>query len=249
MILFENVRKEYRSDNGPILALKNFDLTVNNGETVCLMGTSGSGKTTALKMVNRLIEPTSGRITIDGKDVIKRDKTALRRSIGYVIQRGGLFPHMNVSRNIGLLCRLEGWKPEKIEERTNELLELVNLPPAKFAARKPSELSGGQQQRVSVARALSLDPDILLMDEPFGALDPITRNELHDEFISLREKVGKTVLLVTHDLEEAFKLGERIALLDHGELIQFGKAEDFTERPANQFVKDFVGFSGKGGDR
>ncbi|MCO6509549.1 MAG: ATP-binding cassette domain-containing protein [Aridibacter famidurans] len=237
MIEFRQARKEY----GETVALEGLDLRVESGETVCLIGTSGSGKTTALKMVNRLIEPTSGSIFVGDVDATKADLTELRRSIGYVIQRGGLFPHMTVAGNIGLLCKLEGWEKRRIRERARELLELVDLPPDEFADRMPSELSGGQQQRVSIARALAFDPDIMLMDEPFGALDPITRTELHKEFISLKDKLHKTTLLVTHDLAEAFKLGDRIALLHKGKLIQTGTEEDFLERPATEFVEHFVG--------
>jgi osmoprotectant transport system ATP-binding protein len=158
-----------------------------------------------------------------------------------VIQRGGLFPHLDVARNVGLLCELEGWRRERVERRVAELLELVGLPPAEYARRRPRELSGGQQQRVGIARALALDPGVVLMDEPFGALDPITRAQLHEEFLRLEEKVRKTVLLVTHDLAEAFELGDLIALMDGGRLVQVGTAADFRERPASSFVSDFVG--------
>lgn len=237
MIEFAKARKEY----GDIVALEGLELTVAAGETVCLIGTSGSGKTTALKLVNRLLEPTSGDVLVNGASVKNADLISLRRSIGYVIQRGGLFPHMTVAGNIGLLCRLEGWEKDRVRERVRELLRLVDLSPDEFAARMPSELSGGQQQRVSIARALSFDPEIILMDEPFGALDPITRGELHQEFISLKEKVRKTTLLVTHDLAEAFKLGDRIALLHNGALVQIGTEDDFRERPASSFAEHFVG--------
>jgi osmoprotectant transport system ATP-binding protein len=237
VIEFQKTRKAY----GDVVAVEGLDLKIGAGETVCLIGTSGSGKTTALKMINRLIEPTSGDILVDGTSVSKADVTKLRRSIGYVIQRGGLFPHMNVAGNIGLLCRLEGWEKVRIRDRVGELLSLVDLPPDEFAGRKPSELSGGQQQRVGIARALAFDPAIILMDEPFGALDPITRNELHSEFLALKSKLLKTTLLVTHDLTEAFKLGDRIALLHKGRLIQEGSEEDFRQRPASEFVEHFVG--------
>ena len=237
MIEFRKARKKY----GEAIALEGLDLKVAPGETVCLIGTSGSGKTTALKMVNRLIEPTSGDVFVKGENVADADLTKLRRSIGYVIQRGGLFPHMSVAANIGLLCRLEGWAREKTSARVQELLELVDLPPGEFSERMPGELSGGQQQRVSIARSLAFDPDIVLMDEPFGALDPITRNELHQEFVYLRSKVQKTTLLVTHDLAEAFKLGDRVALLHKGRLVQEGTQEDLVRRPAAEFVEHFVG--------
>ncbi len=224
-----------------MVALNGLDLKIEKGETVCLIGTSGSGKTTALKMVNRLIEPTTGEVVVDSRSVSDADIVALRRSIGYVIQRGGLFPHMTVSGNVGLLCRLEGWEKEETAKRVNELLELVDLPPKEFADRMPSELSGGQQQRVSIARALAFDPEIILMDEPFGALDPITKTELHKEFLELKSELHKTTLLVTHDLAEAFKLGDRIVLLHKGKQIQTGTVEDFLERPESDFVQHFVG--------
>lgn len=247
MIVFEKVFKKYETDSGPVVALEGFDLRVSEGETVCLIGTSGSGKTTALKMVNGLVEPTAGRILVEGRDISGVDVIALRRSIGYVIQRGGLFPHLTVAENIGLLLKLLDWEKTRIARRVDELLELVSLPPQKFRSRRPGELSGGQQQRVSVARALAFDPGIVLMDEPFGALDPITRQELHQEFIDLRKKVRKTTLLVTHDLDEAFKLGDRVALLEQGRLIQIGTEEELRKDPRNQFVRDFVGAHLQGG--
>ncbi len=240
MIVFQRARKEFSTDGADTVALEGLNLEVREGETVCLIGTSGSGKTTALKMVNRLVEPTSGRVSVDGKDVSETDEISLRRSIGYVIQRGGLFPHMTVAENIGLLLKMEGWEPDRITKRVDELLTLVNLPSDRFRNRKPRELSGGQQQRVSIARALAFDPAILLMDEPFGALDPITRNELHTEFQSLKDIVGKTTLIVTHDLGEAFKLGDPIVLLNEGRLIQQGKKKEFLENPASPFVEQFV---------
>ena len=248
MIELDHVRKLFGSPGEEVVAVDDVSLAVEAGETVCLIGTSGSGKTTALKMVNRLVEPTSGRILVGGHDVAESDVIRLRRSIGYVIQRGGLFPHLDVAGNVGLLCELEGWKQDDVRRRVGGLLELVNLPPAEFSERFPHELSGGQQQRVGVARALALDPKIVLMDEPFGALDPITREQLHEEFVSLEEKVKKTILLVTHDLAEAFKLGDRVALMDHGRLIQVGTEDDFRERPASEFVAEFVS-SHVGGQR
>lgn len=220
--------------------MRDLSLIVETGETVCLIGPSGCGKTTTMKLVNRLIEPTTGTISVDGRDIREQDPIELRRRIGYVIQSGGLFPHMTVARNVGLLCEVEGWEPERTKGRVDELLELVNLPAAEFAARRPSELSGGQRQRVGVARALALDPGIVLMDEPFGALDPITRDQLHDEFAALKAAVKKTIILVTHDMREAFKLGDRIALMDRGEIVQIGTAADFREKPASPFVKTFL---------
>jgi osmoprotectant transport system ATP-binding protein len=193
-----------------------------------------------MRLVNRLIDPTSGTITVDGRDIREQDPIDLRRRIGYVIQSGGLFPHMTVARNVGLLCEVEGWAPDRTQRRVDELLDLVNLPPSEFASRRPDELSGGQRQRVGVARALALDPVIILMDEPFGALDPITRDQLHDEFTSLKATVRKTIILVTHDMREAFKLGDRIALMDRGEIVQIGSAADFRARPASPFVETFL---------
>lgn len=240
MIRFEDVRKVFGADGAEVVAVDGLDLEVEAGETVCLIGTSGSGKTTVLKMVNRLVEPTAGRILVDGEDVRGLDLIRLRRGVGYVIQGAGLFPHLTVAENVGLLCRLEGWDRERVEQRVSTLLELVSLPATEYAGRRPRELSGGQKQRVGFARALALDPKIVLMDEPFGALDPITRDDLHGEFLRLEERVQKTVLLVTHDLVEAFKLGDRVALMDQGRLVQVGTEEDLRERPATEFAAAFV---------
>ncbi len=223
-----------------VMAVRELSLVVETGETVCLIGPSGCGKTTTMKLVNRLIEPTSGAVHVDGRDVREQDPIALRRGIGYVIQSGGLFPHMTVERNVGLLCEVEGWEPESVHRRVDQLLELVNLAPAEFRGRRPGELSGGQRQRVGVARALALDPSIVLMDEPFGALDPITRDQLHDEFTALKATVRKTIVLVTHDMREAFKLGDRIALMERGELVQIGTPAELRERPASPFVETFL---------
>ncbi len=236
-----NVTKEFTGpDHGAIVAVRDLSLTIEAGETVCLIGPSGCGKTTTMKLVNRLIDPTRGMISVDGQDVRGLDPIELRRRIGYVIQSGGLFPHMTVARNVGLLCEVEGWEPDRTKRRVDELLELVNLPPSEFSARRPGELSGGQRQRVGVARALALDPAIILMDEPFGALDPITRDQLHDEFVALKAAVRKTIILVTHDMREAFKLSDRIALMDRGEIVQIGSAADFRARPASPFVETFL---------
>ena len=241
MIRFENVTKEYDGpDRGAVVAVRDLSLEVAAGETVCLIGPSGCGKTTTMKLVNRLIEPTGGTITVDGRDIREQDPIELRRRIGYVIQSGGLFPHMTVARNIGLLCEVEGWEPDRTSRRVDELLELVNLPPSEFATCRPAALSGGQRQRVGVARALALDPAIILMDEPFGALDPITRDQLHDEFAALKAAVKKTIILVTHDMREAFKLGDRIVLMDRGEIVQIGSAAEFRARPASPFVETFL---------
>lgn len=241
MIELDGVSKVFQgTDGNDVTAVDNVTMKVSDGETLCLIGTSGSGKTTCMKMINRLIEPTSGVLRVGGEKVNDLDPIRLRRRIGYVIQRGGLMPHLTVAKNIGLLCKLEGWKPEKIRRRVRHLLELVNLPPDEYEHRYPAELSGGQRQRIGVARALALDPNYILMDEPFGALDPITREGLHDEFLRLKEEVKKCTVIVTHDLHEAFKLGDRIALMDQGQLIQVGTEEDFLYNPASQFVQDFV---------
>lgn len=241
MIEFQEVSKVFSgAQERRVTAVDKVSLEVKTGETVCLIGTSGSGKTTCMKMVNRLIEPSSGTILVGGKKVQDQDPIRLRRQIGYVIQKAGLLPHLSVAKNIGLMCRLEGWNKKQITDRVDELLTLVNMPPDQYRDRYPLELSGGQQQRVGVARALALDPEYILMDEPFGALDPITRNGLHDEFLRLKDEVKKTIILVTHDLSEAFKLGDRIALLRAGKLVQVGTEEDFRDRPTSQFVSDFV---------
>ena len=240
MIEFRDVTKAFGGAAEEVVAVKSLDLEVAEGELLCLIGTSGCGKTTTLKMVNRLLEPTAGQILVDDEDVMAQDPIALRRRIGYVVQSGGIFPHLTVAQNIGLLAELEGWSKAKRRDRVHELLELVNMDPEQFADRFPRELSGGQRQRIGVARALVLDPAYILMDEPFGALDPITRDGLHDEFLALKEKVKKTIVMVTHDMEEAFKLGDRVALMHHGELLQVGTLADFRERPATEYVEQFL---------
>lgn len=240
MISLQEVTKVYAGPDGqPVRAVDGISFEVGEGETVALIGTSGCGKTTTMKLINRLEEPSSGNVLIDGKDVTQWDVIRLRRQIGYIIQRGGLFPHMTVEKNIGILCELEDWKAKRIKERVHELLELVNLPPKKFAKRYPSELSGGQQQRVGVARSLSLDPKYILMDEPFGALDPITRAQLHEEFLQLQRSVKKSIVLVTHDMEEAFKLAGRVALMNAGKIVQMGSLDDFRNDPSTDFVAEF----------
>ncbi len=222
------------------MAVDGITLTVAEGETVCLIGTSGCGKTTTMKLINRLIEPTEGRLALGDVDVRDMDVIQLRRSVGYVVQKGGLFPHMTVARNVGLLAEVGGWKQPDIDRRVAELLALVNLPADDYGARYPRELSGGQRQRVGVVRALMLDPKYILMDEPFGALDPITRDQIHNEFIELKRTVKKTTVIVTHDMAEAFKLGDRVALMDEGRIVQIGDERAFREQPANDFVSDFL---------
>lgn len=241
MIKFQQVSKIFQAPDGrSVPAVKEVSFEVQEGATLCLIGTSGSGKTTTMKMINRLIAPTSGTVSVAGHDVQQQDPIRLRRSIGYVIQKGGLFPHLTVRANVGLLCRLEEWDAKRTADRVDQLLELVNLPAKEYADRYPSELSGGQRQRVGVARALALDPDTILMDEPFGALDPITRDQIHEEFLSLKKAVKKTIVLVTHDMAEAFKLGDRIGLMHFGELLQCGTEGDFRRQPVNEFVAEFL---------
>lgn len=247
MIRFEQVGKRFGHGEREVAALAVVSLEIHAGETMALLGPSGSGKTTLLRMVNRLVEPSSGRVLVAGEPVAAADPVRLRRGIGYVIQRGGLFPHLTVAANVGLLGVLEGWSRSRVADRVAELLALVGLPVADFGQRFPRELSGGQQQRVGVARALALDPPLVLLDEPFGALDPITRAQLQGEFLDLKRRLAKTQLLVTHDLAEAFRLADRVALLDHGHLLQVGTEEDFRRRPANAFVAEFVRRRDSGG--
>ncbi|MFO7171862.1 MAG: betaine/proline/choline family ABC transporter ATP-binding protein [Bacillota bacterium] len=238
MIRFEEVTKEYPDGTR---AVKNLNLEIRKGEFVCLIGPSGCGKTTTLKMVNRLVEPTRGTIYVDGQDIMKVDPVHLRRRIGYVIQQIGLFPHMTIEENIALVPRLLGWDRERCRRRVEELLPLVGLDPDQYRHRYPRELSGGQQQRVGVLRALAAEPDLILMDEPFGALDPITREALQDELKKLQAKLHKTILFVTHDMDEALKLADRIVLMKDGEVVQDGSPEDLLRHPANDFVAAFIG--------
>jgi osmoprotectant transport system ATP-binding protein len=239
MIRLESLTKRW--DNGQ-LAVDALDLEVPAGDVCVLVGPSGCGKTTTLKMINRLIEPTSGRIVIDGDDVTTADPVELRRRIGYVIQQVGLFPHLTVADNVATVPRLLKWDKARVTKRVNELLDLVGLDPARFGRRYPHQLSGGQRQRVGVARALGVDPPVLLMDEPFGAIDPITRDRLQGEFLRLQAEVGKTVVFVTHDIDEAVRLGDRIAVLREGGVLeQYASPADVLGRPASPFVADFVG--------
>jgi osmoprotectant transport system ATP-binding protein len=239
MLVFDKVAKRY--GNGS-LAVDRLDLEVSTGELCVLVGPSGCGKTTTLKMVNRLVEPTSGRILFDGEDIAGVDPVALRRRMGYVIQQAGLFPHLRVAENVATVPRLLGWDKARTRARVAELLELVGLDPERYARRYPHELSGGQQQRVGVARALGGDPPVLLMDEPFGALDPIARERLQAEFLGLQATLKKTVIFVTHDIEEAVTLGDRIAVLRQGGILeQHDTPADVLGRPATSFVADFVG--------
>jgi osmoprotectant transport system ATP-binding protein len=238
-INLENVRKQYPDGT---VAVEGLSMDLAAGETTVLIGPSGCGKSTVLRMINRLIEPSGGTIRVDGADVTDQDPSKLRRSIGYVIQNVGLFPHQTIRTNVGTVPRLIGWPKARVRERTDELLTLVSLDPARFGDRYPHELSGGQRQRVGVARALAADPLVLLMDEPFSAVDPIVRTRLQDEFRRLQQTVRKTVVLVTHDIDEAVRLGDRIAVLsEHGRLQQFAPPAELLSAPANDFVREFVG--------
>lgn len=243
-IVLESVTKNY--DKQQVPAVNTLSLEIPAGEIVALVGPSGCGKTTTLKMINRLIEPSGGRIMIGEEDVTKIDATQLRRRIGYVIQSGGLFPHMTVAANISMVPRMLGWETKRITSRVDELLELVSLNPDIYRDRYPKQLSGGQQQRIGVARALAADPPVLLMDEPFGAVDPITRQRLQDELLHIQDDVQKTIVFVTHDFDEAVKLGDRIAIFSEGaQLVQYDTPEHILAAPADAFVEDFIG-SGAG---
>jgi osmoprotectant transport system ATP-binding protein len=239
-IAFREITKQFAGASKPAVDAVTFE--VPEGSTCLLVGTSGSGKTTLLRMVNRLIEPTSGAIIIDGKNILEGDRIMLRRSMGYVIQQVGLFPHMNISENIRVTAEIAGgWTKQKLNQRVDELLDLVGLPPDEYRRRFPRQLSGGQQQRVGLARALVNDPAILLMDEPFGALDAITRARLQKELLRIQRDVHKTILFVSHDIEEAFKLGNQIAVLSEGKLLQLGTPVELLANPANDFVSKLVG--------
>ena len=241
VVAFEHVTKRYGGPDVPP-AVNDLSLTVPAGEICVLVGPSGCGKTTSMKMVNRLIEPTSGRITVGGQDVMSMPAVELRRRIGYVIQQVGLFPHLTIGENVGVVPRLLRWSPDRVRARTDELLELVGLDPAEYRSRYPTELSGGERQRVGVARALAADPPVMLMDEPFGAVDPIRRERLQNEFLRLQEKVRKTVIFVTHDVDEAIKMADRIAILQRGGILaQYDTPAAILANPASEFVERFVG--------
>jgi osmoprotectant transport system ATP-binding protein len=238
-ITLDHVGKTYPDGT---VAVGEISLEVGAGELAVLIGPSGCGKSTVLRMVNRLIEPTKGRVLIDGEDVTAADPVELRRRIGYVIQNVGLFPHQSIRANVGTVPRLLGWKRKLIRSRADELLDLVGLDPARYGGRYPHELSGGQRQRVGVARALAADPVVLLMDEPFSAVDPIVRARLQEEFLRLQAAVRKTIVLVTHDIDEAVRLGDRIAVLaDGGRLVQYAAPVELLTNPASDAVRDFVG--------
>jgi osmoprotectant transport system ATP-binding protein len=240
LIQFINVTKRY---NDRSMALNGINLEIKAGELVTLIGPSGCGKTTTMKMVNRLVEPTSGQILVDGQDISTINPVELRRNIGYVIQQIGLFPHMKIKDNVALVPRLKGINKEIYEKRIDELLDMVGLNPDEYRDRYPSELSGGQQQRVGVIRAMAAEPSIILMDEPFSALDPISREQLQDELIRLQEEVKKTIVFVSHDMDEALKIADRIVLMQEGAIVQADTPDRILRRPENDFVRTFIGES------
>ena len=236
MITFENISKSYKNTT----VLKNISFTIKDGEFVCLIGESGCGKTTTLKMINQLIEPTSGKITINNQDIKKIDEIKLRRKMGYVIQQTGLFSHMSIRDNIEIIAKIEKVPEKNRKERVKEMMRMVDLDES-LLDRYPNELSGGQLQRIGIARAFMIDPKIILMDEPFSALDPMSRTALQDELLKLQRKFHKTIVFVTHDMDEAIKLADKIAIMEKGHLVQYDTPENILKHPANDFVKHFVG--------
>src|SRR5215831_8861239 len=241
MIRLETLTKIYATPKGSVTAVDGVSFEVHEGEICVLLGPSGCGKTTTLRMINRLVVPTSGKIYLKGRDTDSVDPVELRRGIGYVIQQIGLFPNMSVAENIGVVPRLLGWDAVRRRGRAEELLALLALQPAEFADRYPSELSGGQAQRVGVARALAVDPPVLVMDEPFAALDPVNREVVQDEFLKMQQKLRKTILFVSHDIDEAVKMADRIAIFHSGRLVQFAAPDEMLAHPADAFVASFVG--------
>ncbi|GAB2542860.1 betaine/proline/choline family ABC transporter ATP-binding protein [Gracilibacillus alcaliphilus] len=237
MLEFKHVYKKYADGT---VAVKDLNLKINKGEFVCFIGPSGCGKTTTMKMINRLIDVTEGTILVDGKDITNQDPVQLRRSIGYVIQQIGLMPHMTIKENIVLVGTLLKWPEEKKDRRAHELLKLVDMP-EEYLDRYPHELSGGQQQRIGVLRALAVNPPLILMDEPFGALDPITRDSLQEEFKKLQRELDKTIIFVTHDMDEALKLADKIVIMRSGEIVQADTPDEILRNPANEFVEEFLG--------
>ena len=237
MLEFQHVSKTFKSQE----VLHDISMEIHDGEFVVLIGPSGCGKTTTLKMINRLISPTGGQILLNGKDIRSEDVIRLRRNMGYVIQQTGLFPHMNIEDNMEVIARLEHVEPAQRKARTRELMEMVGLDYDEFSHRYPQELSGGQQQRIGVARAFALNPDIILMDEPFSALDPITRSSLQDQLLQIQENVRKTIVFVTHDMDEAIKIADRICIMHDGHIVQFDTPEEILKHPVNEFVSNFVG--------
>ena len=237
MIEFRHVSKDFHGK----VVLSDISMEIPTGELTVLIGPSGCGKTTTLKMINRLLSPSSGEIWIDGKNIETLDKVQLRRRIGYVIQQGGLFPHMTIRENIEIIARLAKGDPQAISCKTDQLMEMVDLDPAEYLDRYPTELSGGQQQRIGVIRALANDPEVVLFDEPFSALYPVTRSSLQDELVSMHEKMGKTMVFVTHDMDEAIKIADRICIMRNGHILQFDTPEQILKHPADDFIASFVG--------
>ncbi|WP_066256515.1 betaine/proline/choline family ABC transporter ATP-binding protein [Neobacillus drentensis] len=237
MIEFKDIVKKYRTKT----IIKPFSLEIEAGQLVVFIGPSGCGKTTLLKMINKLIQPSSGKIFVNGTDISTMNPIELRRNIGYVIQNTGLFPHMSIKENLELIPKLKGENPASIAQKTGELLELVGLDPKEFLHRYPRELSGGQQQRIGVARAFSTNSDIILMDEPFSALDPVTRSSLQDELFQMQKELNKTIIFVTHDMDEAIKIADKICILKDGDILQYDTPENILKNPANDFVEEFIG--------
>ena len=237
MIEFKGINKIFKNN----IVLYDINLKLEEGNIIVFVGPSGCGKTTTVKMINRLIKPTSGQILINGEDISNKNVIELRRNIGYVIQQTGLFPHMTIKENIEIVAKMQKMNSQGIEEKTRELMEMVGLDYEKFANRYPAELSGGQQQRVGIARALITNPDIILMDEPFSALDPITRSQLQDELLNIQTQFKKTIIFVTHDMDEAIKIADKICIMGKGRIIQYDDPETILKNPANEFVSDFVG--------
>ncbi|MEH7127579.1 ABC transporter ATP-binding protein [Neobacillus drentensis] len=237
MIEFKDIVKKYRTKT----IIKPFSLEIEAGQLVVFIGPSGCGKTTLLKMINKLIQPSSGKIFVNGTDISTMNPIELRRNIGYVIQNTGLFPHMSIKENLELIPKLKGEDPASIAQKTGELLELVGLDPKEFLHRYPRELSGGQQQRIGVARAFSTNSDIILMDEPFSALDPVTRSSLQDELFQMQKELNKTIIFVTHDMDEAIKIADKICILKDGDILQYDTPENILKNPANDFVEEFIG--------
>ena len=237
MIEFKGINKIFKNN----IVLYDINLKLEEGNIIVFVGPSGCGKTTTVKMINRLIKPTSGQVLINGEDISNKNVIELRRNIGYVIQQTGLFPHMTIKENIGIVAKMQKMNSQEIESKTRELMEMVGLDYEKFANRYPAELSGGQQQRVGIARALITNPDIILMDEPFSALDPITRSQLQDELLNIQTQFKKTIIFVTHDMDEAIKIADKICIMGKGRIIQYDDPETILKNPANEFVSDFVG--------
>ena len=237
MIEFKGINKIFKNN----IVLYDINLKLEEGNIIVFVGPSGCGKTTTVKMINRLIKPTSGQVLINGEDISNKNVIELRRNIGYVIQQTGLFPHMTIKENIGIVAKMQKMNSQEIESKTRELMDMVGLDYEKFANRYPTELSGGQQQRVGIARALITNPDIILMDEPFSALDPITRSQLQDELLNIQTQFKKTIIFVTHDMDEAIKIADKICIMGKGRIIQYDDPETILKNPANEFVSDFVG--------